>query len=612
MSVYSIYNRFNYFYKKKKPTFIKLIPQTLLTLGPSSEKFKSYNMQQIITFLFTCAIILFAPKQLPAQVYLWSHHTGDTSVNGDYANEIRFDNNGNSIVCGIFHGTIHLDPNNSSTTLTSSGSHDAFFAKYDPNGTFIFQKNITGPSYESIYAMDIDGNGNIFITGTFASTADLDPSNAVASVTSYGNSSDIFIAKYDANGNYKWGKSIGSVGNTDNGLDLCVDNQGSVMVTGHFTGSVTFDPSNIAANRTALGGMDAFVVKYDSTGNFKWVNTIGSAAHWERGKKIHCDANNNVFVTGEFASVIDIDPSAAVMNISPIGGTDGDIFIIKYNSTGSPQWAKSMGVNGQLDIEPSICLHQNSIYLAGYAQDSMDFDLGTGSYYLPSSSYYKMYVAKYDQNMQLIWAKQFQDSAYSVVSNLQFDNQENIVLTGEFNSYNSTNFDVDLSASTYYLNGDSTAFYNFFVAKYDSNMNFKNAFQINQSSYGYITSQDIDANNNVAICGHFKDTIYLNPSNTSTLAISQGEWDLFMGKYAFSSPNAIQHIVSNNQISIYPNPVNDYLYINTKQLSKYKITNSMGQTIEQGTITNPLCVAKLPRGVYYLNIENNSVKFVKE
>ncbi len=553
---------------------------------------------------------------LQAQTKIWAHHTGDTSVNGDYANEIRFDNNGNTIVCGSFHGNIHLDPNNMSSTLTSNGSSDSYIAKYNPAGNLLFQLKITGPAYETIYAMDLDNAGNIFVTGTFASTMDLDPSSAIASFTSYGNSSDIFIAKYDANGNYKWGKSVGSVGNTDNGLGLCVDNQNSVIVTGHFTGSVSFASGNTSANKTSLGGMDAFIVKYDSAGNFNWVNTIGSAPHWERGKKIICDNNNNLYVTGEFSSTIDVDPSAIIMNISPIGGTDGDIFIIKYNAYGLPQWAKSIGVAGQFDVEPSVCVYNNYIYLAGYAQDSLDFNLNVGNSYLPISNYYKMYVAKYDQNMQIIWAKQFQDSSYSTISNIQFDQQANIVLSGEFKNYNAIGFDFDLSNSNFMLNVDSNTFHDLFVARYDSNLNFKNVFQIRQSKYGYITSQDIDPNNDVVVCGNFKDTIDLDPTLNNTMAYSNGESDIFFGKYAFVSPNALQDVYNNISIEIFPNPVKDLLYINNDKPLQYQIFNAMGQQLKQGNAIHQINVQHLPKGIYILSLQSNfknyTAQFVKE
>lgn len=570
--------------------------------------FKAFVMSKQFSKSFVGAFVLsmlFFHSSI-AQIKLWSHHAGDTSVNGDFADEIRFDQNGNSIVVGSFHGTLQLDPSNLATSLTSVGSKDGFIAKYDPNGTLLFQKKITGPSYESIYAMDLDASGNIFITGTFASTMDLDPNNAVASFTSYGNSSDIFIAKYDPLGNYVWGRSMGSNGNTDNGLDLCVDAQGNVLVTGHFTGSMSFAIGVAAASKTSLGGMDAFVLKLDNNGVFKWVNTIGSAPHWERGKKIKCDANGNVFLVGEFSSVIDIDPTAGVMNITPVNVGNNDYFFIKYDANGVPQWGRATS------IEPNICIHNNSIYLAAYAQDSVDYDLGSGNFYLPVSTYYKMSVAKYDQNLQLIWAKQFQDSAYSSISHLQFDQNNNIVIAGEFSDHDNTGFDFDLSSNSQLINADTNSIYDFFVARYDSNMNFMNVMHFPQSNYGFITSQDIDQNNNIAICGYFKDTLDLDPSANSSIAISKGDFDMFCGKYSFTAPTSMEDLATDKDILIFPNPAHDILNVETDDIGQFTIINIMGQKVKQGIIEKSINLSGLNNGLYTLSIGEKRVRFIKQ
>ena len=91
-----------------------------------------------------------------------------------------------------------------------------------------------------------DSSGNIYVTGNFSGTADFDPGEGVVNLIS-GGQSDIFYAKYDTNGNYIFAKRIGSRG-SDLSTSILVDKLGSAYVTGKFSGTVDFDPSEGVAN----------------------------------------------------------------------------------------------------------------------------------------------------------------------------------------------------------------------------------------------------------------------------------------------------------------------------------------------------------------------------
>src|SRR5438477_12629654 len=94
----------------------------------------------------------------------------------------------------------------------------------------------------------------------------------------------MYLVKYDPNGNFQWGEWNQANPNSV-GQDVAVDSSGSAYVTGWFESSATFhsaDGKDVTI--TGLSGPvqtapdypdDAFVVKYDSNGNVKWVNDIG-------------------------------------------------------------------------------------------------------------------------------------------------------------------------------------------------------------------------------------------------------------------------------------------------------------------------------------------------
>lgn len=88
----------------------------------------------------------------------------------------------------------------------------------------------------------LDNNGNIFIGGYFNDTCDFDPGNPVANLVSGSNGSDMFIAKYDNNGNYLWANKFGGTDDLDQVERIVTDDSGNVIVTGGFKGTVDFDP----------------------------------------------------------------------------------------------------------------------------------------------------------------------------------------------------------------------------------------------------------------------------------------------------------------------------------------------------------------------------------
>ena len=106
-----------------------------------------------------------------------------------------------------------------------------------------------------------DAAGNIYITGSFQNTVDFNFGGAINSLTATGSLSDIFIASYEPDGDYRWAVRAGSsdADNTGNGA-ICADGT-NVYVTGNFSGSVLFGATGL----TSAGGTDVFVAKLNAT-----------------------------------------------------------------------------------------------------------------------------------------------------------------------------------------------------------------------------------------------------------------------------------------------------------------------------------------------------------
>src|SRR5215213_305476 len=98
---------------------------------------------------------------------------------------------------------------------------------------------------------------------------------------------DIFISKLDTAGNFIWAKSIGGT-DSDYGVSICSDPSANILITGHFTTTVDFDPGPGIFNMTATG-TDIYIAKFNSNGDLQWAKTLGEP-HGGFGNFITLDA----------------------------------------------------------------------------------------------------------------------------------------------------------------------------------------------------------------------------------------------------------------------------------------------------------------------------------
>jgi len=187
-------------------------------------------------------------------IYLWANNVGSTS--DEYSWSIAVDNIGSVYLAGYFEGTADFDPDTGTYNLTSVGSFDVFFAKYNNSGNYLWAKNVGGTSFDAGTCIALDDSGYIYLTGNFQGTADFDPDGGTQNLTSAG-SYDIFFAVYDNNGTYLWAKKVGGTSN-DIGSSIAVDNIENVYVTGRFLGNAYFEPDSLSST----GSYDIYFAKY--------------------------------------------------------------------------------------------------------------------------------------------------------------------------------------------------------------------------------------------------------------------------------------------------------------------------------------------------------------
>jgi uncharacterized protein (DUF2249 family) len=267
---------------------------------------------------------IFFAKYDSAGNYVWAKSL--ESIGYNEGHDINLDKSGNIYLTGFFANNLDFDPSPATATL-SGGSRSIFCAKYDNSGNYLWANKIGSSSYNNSFAVCVDNNNSILITGVFAGTQDFDPGVATSTITSAG-FGDIFISKYDSLGNYIWAKSIGSPA-WEEAYTIAVDNNNNILLSGYYTNSIDFDPGAAVYTLSGTTQPSIFLSSFDPSGNFNWVTGFG-VQNSNFGNQIKVDDNNDIYLVGSFSDNVDFDPSSLSTVLNSTGDTD--IFFAKYSS----------------------------------------------------------------------------------------------------------------------------------------------------------------------------------------------------------------------------------------------------------------------------------------
>lgn len=404
--------------------------------------------------LFFFLIVAVLSFSLNAQIY--SNAFKIQSSGTDRGMRITTDNLGNVVTTGYFGGSADFDPGAGSASLTPSGlfedvyiakydaslnylwavkfstsgsdfpyglavdasnnvivggdvstnSRDGFVNKYDPNGNLTWSITIGGVNKDVVYGVNTDAANNVYVTGYFSNTVDFDPGAGTYTLASNGGR-DIFLAKYDSTGKFRWAFNVGGPITTayeEGGQDLVIAGA-NIYLTGNFEGTADFNPAAATNTLTSNGSLDMFIAKYDTTGAYVWAMSVGSANKHDYSYGIDIDALENIYITGGFEETVDFDPAAGTATLTSASVSAQDIFVAKYNSAGVYQWAFKVGGNTSvddhafdIDVTPT-----GDIYICGEVWGPADFDPSAGTYNInPSND--QIFFARYTSAGTFAWA----------------------------------------------------------------------------------------------------------------------------------------------------------------------------------------------------------------
>jgi gliding motility-associated-like protein len=467
-----------------------------------------------------------------SQTLNWAFKAGGNSR--DESTNIHIDNAGNILMTGLFSGTVDFDPSAAVFNLTSAGSEDIFVAKYTSTGAFVWAFRIGGVDRDHGLGITCDPNNNVIVTGFFrGSNIDFDPSATTANLTSNGDAGadpgyggDMFVAKYTSAGNYLWAFNVGGSELYDSGIAVVSDAASNIYVGGYFKGPVDFDPSAGTSILNSSSGT-IFLSKYSSTGNYQWAFNTGLGDNNNAIFDLKTDNTGNVYVAGYFQGTnIDFDPSPAINALSSNGGYE--IFFAKYTTNGQYVFAKSIGGSGN-DVARGIDIDNNgNIYLIGdFNGTNIDFNPGAGTALLSSNGAEDVFLAKFTNAGNYVWAFNFGSGASDIGWKVSTDNSH-LFVTGGFTGTS------DMNPSAVVDNLVSNGGNDIFLGKYNLNGEYLCAFNIGGPFDDYGSAIRTAGPNIFYLTGFFQgNNVDFDPAAGTFPLSSAGGNDIFLSKFTW-------------------------------------------------------------------------------
>lgn len=468
--------------------------------------------------LFIGLLILFISKIGFAQDLQFYRAIGGTQDDGLY--DLVTDQYGNIFVIGWFSGTIDLDPGAQVLNANSNGNRDIFFSKYDSSGNHIWSVSLGSVGQDEGSVLTVDSSGNVIVAGRFTNTIDFNPGATINSHSSNGNR-DVYICKFNPNGQYVWSRTFGGTG-YDDAEDVEVDNFGNIFIGGSFQNSVDFNPDPGTSNVVNSNGVDdAYLVKLDSNGIFYWVKTFGGSGQDELSVLKIIDSKE-LYVGGYFTSSTTFSPGVVLASSG-----SADAFLAKFDTSSNFHWVKAFG--GTLfDGVYGMDISADKLYLTGAFSGTADLNPSVVQTNFTSSGLYDSFFSSFDTSGNFNWARVCSGAGYDIGEGVAVVN-DSIVMFNSLFSLTSI-----LSGSNNSMTLLSSGGYDIANCFFDNSGELRSVFTMSSkgAENGH-TSYAID-NSILLISGFYGDTIDFDPSaavNTNTT--NNGITDCFFSKYVF-------------------------------------------------------------------------------
>lgn len=314
---------------------------------------------------------------------------------------------------------------------------------------------------------------------------------------------------------FETGVSFGSTG-ADEPYSSLTDKDGNYYISGMCRGDVEFAGGATIKGR---GGMDAVIVKYDAELNFLWARAVGGSKD-DTFERIAVTSAGDIVAVGKISGDITIDGTD--QTLSGTQSTDGCIVV--YDKDGNYKSSAQIKAAGASLCYSVAVDKSDNIFVTGSTVGATDF--GNEKTVTIEGSNPGTFLACYNNSLVCQWAIAGSSPVQSYGWAVNFDKEENILLTGRFG----TTFTItgtDGEALTTAVGSESSQ--DTYVAKLSHEGVGRWITYVTNSNRIDTRSIDSDSQGNVYIWGHCQSAV--TPEGQSPLGFN-GNFDSFLIKYS--------------------------------------------------------------------------------
>lgn len=491
------------------------------------------------------------PGSTPVLVYNSAKTWGGTD--GDIlAKHIALDQHGNRFVVGEFSGTVDFDPaglNASATFTSTNGTVDAFLSKFDAGGRLVWVHTWGGgqpgdskpQGRDAANGVALDAQGHIYVAGLYQETVNFGNGLSATSNAPSG-SNNIYLLQFDASGTPQWLRTWGGTTGGE-AYSVAVDKWGYVYVegdwsTGHDAVGVDFNPRGPTHDLHYNHGMyDAFLARYDSSGNFQWAKTWGGWGY-DDGPGVAVDNAGGVYVAGMYGSQdINFDPAGTSKGLGHPASDNSyvyvDVFLSKFDSNGNFQWVRTWGGQGVTDAGEVVTLDRAGyVYIGGRFQCvNCNFNVGANGPANPPDPHsthgnFDAFVSKFSPDGVFQWARTWGGTLWDATGGMAVDPANNLyageIISGTMNSWFAV---IDSDAASAKFTPDGT-------------LQWQRAW--GNAGIGQdvtcVWDLAVDGANNLYTVGSFQGTVNFNPDGGVDSHPALGTDDAFLTTFLSATP----------------------------------------------------------------------------
>lgn len=345
--------------------------------------------------------------------------------------------------------------------------------------------------------------------------------------------SALFVALKSASagtiGQTVWAKT--TVVNPDNAIfdGSVTDSSGNTYAVGKIKGSSTYTFGSVTV-AGANASDNALIVKYNSAGTAVWAKSTTVAPNYSEFNGVAVDASGNVYAVGYIIGASQYDFASGITVTAK--ASSGNAVLVKYNSSGAAQWARSTAAPASAAAQSSFygvaVDSNNDIYAVGCGYDDDPFYFGTQNADPAGAGVNNALIVKYESDGTEDWVKSTTTATgVSMFSGLDV-NDSGVYAVGYINSNTIVNFDADTSATGGYASGDNAV-----IVKYDpatGAATWANSTAASQPNSSWFRDAVVDSSGNINAVGRvagnsqfdFGDSIKLTgTASTENAAIVQ-------------------------------------------------------------------------------------------